>query len=110
MEMNQAGARADGHLPTRNQLALEPAAARRQTAQADLARAAPIDLPGPALLEGQIRPEARASLSLRLLCRDRASAGDHSITGERRPPCHGIELEAGQIVVSLQSPRQDHSG
>jgi len=58
----------------------------------------------------QIRPEARALLSLRLLCSDRASAGDHSITGERWPPHHGTEPAASQIVVSLQSPRQDHSG
>ena len=64
---------------------------------------------GPALLEGQIRPEALASLSLRLLCRNRASAGDNSNTGERWPPRHGTELAAGQIVISFQSPRQNHS-
>jgi hypothetical protein len=53
-------------------------------------------------LKGKSGPEARASLSLRLLCRHRASAGDHSITGERWPPSHGTELAAGQIVVPFQ--------
>jgi hypothetical protein len=61
-------------------------------------------------LKGQNRPETRTLFSLRLLCRDGASAGDHSITGERWPPRHSTEPAAGQIVVSLQSPRQDLSG
>ena len=48
--------------------------------------------------------------SLRLLCRDRSSAGNHSIPGEPWSPCHGTQPAPGQIGLFFQSPRQDNSG